>query len=27
MLNQRPVTARGAWLWPEGGMLEKVARL
>jgi hypothetical protein len=27
MLNQRPVTARGAWLWPERGMLEKVARL
>ena len=27
MLNRRPVTARGAWLWPERGMLEKVARL
>ena len=27
MLNRRPVTARGAWLWPEKGMLEKVARL
>lgn len=27
MLNRRPVTARGAWLWPEKGMLEKVTRL
>lgn len=27
MLNQRPVTARGAWLWPEQLMREKVGRL
>lgn len=27
MLNQRPLTARGTWLWPGRGMLEKVAHL
>jgi len=27
MLNRRPVTARGALLWPERAMLDKVARL